>query len=87
MKTIAIAAAALLLAGGAAFAASAVNRDEEPRTLVVTEGGSQSELTVGPGETVEFCANGCFVTMPDGDRGVLTGAETIEIMEGRANIR
>ncbi|SFQ11075.1 hypothetical protein SAMN05216176_101391 [Nitratireductor indicus] len=87
MKKFILAAAALLMAGGAAIAASAVNRDSEPRTLVVTEGGSQSELIVGPGETVEFCSSGCFVTMPNGDREVLTGSERIEISGGTGRIR
>ena len=70
--------------GGPAFAASAVNLDSEPRTLIVTEGGSKSELAVGAGETVEFCPSGCFVTLPNGDREALTGSETIEISGGQA---
>ena len=82
-----LAAGALVLAGNAAFAASAVNRDAEPRTLIVTEGGSKSELAIATGETVEFCANGCFVTLPNGDREALTGSETIEISEGAARIK
>lgn len=87
MKRIFVALVVVAGTGGAAFAASAVNRDQEPRTLVVTEGGSQSELTIGSGETVEFCPSGCFVTMPNGDREVLTGSETIEISGGRGRIR
>lgn len=87
MKTFLLAAVALLVAGGAAFAASVVNRDSEPRTIVVTEGGSQSEIVVGAGETIEFCSAGCFVTMPNGDREVLTGSETVEISEGRGRVR
>ncbi|EKF20923.1 hypothetical protein [Nitratireductor pacificus] len=87
MKNILTTAAALLLSGGMAMAASAVNRDSEPRTLVVTEGGSQSELVIGSGETVEFCSTGCFVTMPNGDREVLTGSETIEISGGRGRVQ
>lgn len=87
MKNILTTAAAVLLSGGVAMAASAVNRDSEPRTLVVTEGGSQSELVIGSGETVEFCSTGCFVTMPNGDREVLTGSETIEISGGRGRVQ
>lgn len=81
------AVAALAVLGGQANAASAVNLDTEPRTLVVTEGGSKSELAVGAGETVEFCASGCFVTMPNGDIEALTGSETIEISGGVARIK
>ena len=82
-------AATVMLAavGGQAHAASAVNLDSEPRTLIVTEGGNKSELAVGAGETVEFCPSGCFVTMPNGDREALTGSETIEISGGDAKIK
>ena len=76
-----------LLAAGGAHAASAVNLDNEPRTLVVTEGGSKQELPLSPGETVEFCSSGCFVTFPNGDREALTGGETIEISGGTAHIK
>lgn len=71
----------------AAQAASAVNRDAEPRTLIVTEGGSKVELAIAAGETVEFCESGCFVTLPNGDREVLTGTETVEISGGAARIK
>lgn len=81
------AVAALVIIGGQANAASAVNLDSEPRTLLVTEGGSKSELALGAGETVEFCAGGCFVTMPNGDIEALTGSETIEISGGVARIK
>ncbi|MCV0377621.1 hypothetical protein [Nitratireductor sp.] len=87
MKKFVYAAAGLLVTGGAAFAASAVNLDSEAHTLVVTEGGSQTELVVGAGETIEFCAAGCFVTMPNGDREVLSGSETIEISGGKGRVR
>ena len=71
----------------AAQAASAVNLDAEPRTLIVTENGSKSELSIAAGETVEFCSGGCFVTMPNGDREALTGTETIEISGGVGKIK
>ena len=82
-------AAIVMLAavGGQAHAASAVNLDNEPRTLIVTEGDSKSELAVAAGETVEFCPTGCFVTMPNGDREALTGSEVIEISGGQAKIK
>ena len=86
MKSV-IVAAALLALGSTAFSASAVNLDAEPRTLIVTEGGSKTELALGSGETVEFCQGGCFVTMPNGDREALTGTETIEISGGVARIK
>lgn len=82
-----IAVSVLLSASGTALAASAVNKDSDQRTLIVTEGSSKRELTLGPGETVEFCPNGCFVTMPNGDLEALTGAETIEISGGVARVK
>jgi hypothetical protein len=78
---------ALMASIGGALAASAVNRDAEERTLIVTESGNQSEIVLAPGETVEFCQRGCFVTLPNGDREALTGAETIEILDGQARVR
>ena len=86
LKTL-VATLALLAAGASAQAASAVNLDNEPRTLVVTEGGSKSELAIGAGETVDFCSGGCFVTLPNGDIEALTGSETIEISGGVARIK
>jgi hypothetical protein len=82
-----VATLALLAAGASAQAASAVNLDQEPHTLVVTEGGSKSELAIGAGETVDFCPSGCFVTLPNGDLEALTGSETVEISGGVARIK
>lgn len=87
MNKVAIALGFTLAMSGIASAASIINRDAEPQTVVVTEGGDKSELTVGPGETVEFCAGGCFVTMPNGDRQALTGSETVEIAGGVGSIK
>ncbi|WAX92852.1 hypothetical protein N7E70_014115 [Aminobacter sp. NyZ550] len=88
MKRFLVAGGALVLAmSGAAHAASAVNLDAEPRTLIVTEGGSKTELSLAAGETVEFCSSGCFVTLPNGDREALTGDETVEISGGAARIK
>jgi len=87
MKTVALTFAAILAGTAVSLAASATNTDSEPRTIVVTEGGTQSELLIAAGETVQFCQNGCFVTMPNGDREALTGGEAIEITGGRARFR
>lgn len=82
-----VAALVLAMTGSTAIAASAVNLDSETRTIVVTEGGSRQQIDIGPGETVDFCPNGCFVTLPNGDREALTGGETVEISGGTAKIR
>lgn len=87
MKKYIVSAFALLVMAGAAHSASAVNKDAEPRTLIVTEGGSKSELSLAAGETVDFCSAGCFVTMPNGDREALTGSETVEISGGVGKIK
>jgi hypothetical protein len=86
LKTL-VATLALLAAGASAQAASAVNLDQEPHTLIVTEGGNKSELAIGAGETVDFCPSGCFVTLPNGDLEALTGSETVEISGGVARIK
>lgn len=69
-----------------ASAATVTNLDDETHTLVVTEGGEQVELAVGAGETIEICPEGCFVVMPNGDREVLTGSETLQIEASRGTI-
>lgn len=70
-----------------AVAASVTNKDDVARTLIITEDGNKSELVLDPGETQPFCADGCFVTMPNGDREALTGSESIEISGGRAEYK
>ena len=86
LKTL-VATLALAAAASTAQAASAVNLDQQPRTLIVTEGGSKSELALGAGETVDFCPSGCFVTMPNGDIEALTGSETVEISGGVGRVK
>src|SRR5262245_61350238 len=54
------ATALVIVVGGQSLAATATNLDSEPRTLLVTEAGNQSELALAAGETVEFCPAGCF---------------------------
>lgn len=87
MVKFAVAAFALVASSASAFAASAINLDNETRTIIVTEGGNRQEIALGAGETVEFCPGGCFVTMPNGDRQALTGGETIEISGGAGKIK
>ena len=86
LKTL-VATLCLLATGASAQAASAVNLDSEPRTLIVTEGGSKSELALAGGESVDFCPSGCFVTMPNGDIEALTGSETVEISGGVGRVK
>jgi len=54
-------------------AVTLTNLDTEPFTWTVTERGERAELTVGAGQTVEFCTDGCFVIGPSGERSALIG--------------
>lgn len=67
-----------------ALAATVTNSDDTTHTLVISEGGNQSSVTIAPGETIEVCPSGCFVTMPNGDREVLTGSEKLYIEASRS---
>jgi hypothetical protein len=87
MKFTIVAASAVLAFAAAANAATVTNNDGASIMIVVTEGGQQTEVGVGPGETVTFCNGGCFVTMPNGDRETLAGGETVEISGGKAAIK
>lgn len=84
---IATALTVAVAAPAAASAATVINRDDEAHVLIVTEGGAQVELPIGPGESIEICPTGCFVTMPNGDLEALTGSETVEISGGVAHIK
>lgn len=79
----------LLLASAAvpALAASAVNDEDEARTITVTEGAEQRRVTVEPGASLMFCPDGCFVTMPNGDRYALSGDETIALVDGGGRLQ
>jgi ferredoxin-like protein FixX len=87
MRIAILTALASVAATGAGMAASAVNLDSEPRTIAVTESGTQTEIIIPAGGSVEFCPAGCFVRMPDGDVEVLTGFELIEISGGQGRKR
>jgi hypothetical protein len=78
MKKVLIAALALAVSGSTAVAASITNANPDSVTVIVTEGSERVELSVGPSETVEFCAGGCFVEYA-GNNTVLTGAEAVEV--------
>lgn len=66
-----------------AKSASLTNHDEEPFVMTVTEGGHKAEVTLLTGQTIEFCLEGCFVALPNGDRAALTGTELLSITSGR----
>jgi len=79
-----VAAIAALPAAG--NAASIINNDAEARTVIVTDGGNQQELSLGAGESADFCPQGCFVSL-EGERETLLGTEAVEIKDGRMRIR
>lgn len=84
MKKMIIAIAITMGMSASALAASLTNKDGDAHTLIVSEGASKGEITVAAGESVSICPNGCFLTMPNGDREALKGEETIEISNGKA---
>lgn len=81
-------AAALLTIGFAlpALAADVTNSSKAEIIVLVTEDGTRSELTVAVGQKINFCEEGCFVTLPNGDRHALTGTEAIDISDGLVTI-
>ena len=87
MKSVVYAIAALALSAGLAHAATITNNDGAAIMVTITEGGQQSEVGIGPGQSVSVCAGGCFVTMPNGDREALSGGEIVEISGGKASIK
>lgn len=66
-----------------AIGATLTNLDAGPFTFTLTEGGNRTEVTVRSGQTLEFCPDGCFVALPNGNRAALVGNEIIEISGGR----
>ena len=86
MKKLIWVGALLVTAGmlGSAAAATITNDDDTGHTLLVTEGGNQTSVAIAAGETIEICPQGCFVTMPNGDREALTGTETLRIEASRS---
>jgi hypothetical protein len=87
MKTTILTLAASLAMIGVSAAASITNKDGQSHVLIVTEGSDKVEVVVEAGATTVLCPAGCFVTMPSGDRETLSGAETIDIVNGAAVIK
>lgn len=79
--------AAVLCVTAAADAASLTNKDSESHVIIVTEGGVKTEFSISAGETVNFCDEGCFVTLPRGDKAALSGSETLDIVDEEAVIK
>ena len=86
MKTVYLGLAAVFLTSSA-NAATIVNAGTEPMMVTVTEGADRSEVEIAPAESMDFCLSGCFVTLPNGDRHVLKGTETLELREAGATIK
>lgn len=85
-KMLTMMAIAMLAGPALAAAATVTNLDDTAHTLIVTDGSDQVQVEIGPGETIEICLSGCFVTMPNGDRVVLTGSDTLEIEGGGGRV-
>ena len=84
-----IAAHVVMLAGlGASWttgAATITNRESEPRTLTIIEGGVSKEHVVKPSAKLEnVCIKGCVVRLGQASAGEweLTGDEIVSIEDG-----
>lgn len=84
MKAILLSAVVAAASAGVAHSASISNKDAQAYSLLMTESGVRSELTIGAGASVTACNSGCFIIMPNGDHEALTGNETVEIVNGKA---
>ena len=56
------------------------------QTISITENGEKNEIIIGSNEIVTVCQNGCFITMPNGDRAALSGGESVKIIDSAAII-
>lgn len=86
MKIVLVTGAATMVSAIAASAASIENKDTEAHTLFITENGEKNEIIIGSNEIVTICQNGCFITMPNGDRAALSGGESVKIIDSAAII-
>ena len=77
----------LVLMTAGAFAAEVTNADSKTVNLVIVENGNRSDLPLAPGASETICADGCFLTAPNGDHIGLTGNETVEISGGAAVVK
>lgn len=87
MVRIILAALASAFLASSASAAVLTNVDSSPVVLVIVEDGGRMELSVAPGASEDVCPQGCFVTLPNGDRLGLDGGEAVEITATSATIK
>ena len=87
-KPFVIAAAATLALAMAwpAQAMTLTNRDGSDLTLMISENGQSDgqEMTIAASETLDdLCANGCTITLEDGQQHTFNGDEEVYIEGGR----
>lgn len=63
-----------------AGAATIENSDGEQVVVIIAEGDSRTQVVLGAGASQTVCPNGCFVTLPSGDRVVLEGKDSMQIL-------
>lgn len=80
-------AVASCVSAGTAFAADVTNNDTNAHTLEFTENGERLEIVIDAGQTISMCADGCFMTAPNGDRVALQGGEIISLVDGAAIVQ
>ncbi|MBB4067184.1 hypothetical protein [Gellertiella hungarica] len=78
---------AIVLTAGAAEAATLVNIGSDTVVVQVSEAAGRMDLSLDPGASETVCPDGCFLTLPNGDRVGLAGSETVEIENGSAHVK
>ncbi len=79
-----IVAGSALLVSGNVFAASLTNYDETPHTLIITENGNQSKITLEGNQSVEgVCVNGCTLKYGESEEYNLAGDEIVAIEDNQ----
>lgn len=84
MNKVLISMGILLMSAAVAQAASVKNSDAETIVLSVTEEGATREVAIESGTTVSICSDGCFIKPPKDDKLAISGADTVEIINGSA---
>lgn len=72
---------------GPSLAASVKNSDAETVVLKIVENGKGSEIMLRSGQEEQICPEGCFLSLPNGDRIGLSGGENVEIIKGGAVLK
>ncbi|WP_336276566.1 hypothetical protein [Bartonella sp. CB178] len=65
-------------------AATVKNTDSKVQPLIIVEGSTISNISLGSNQIIIICMNGCFITFPNKDRFAIMAEDNIEISDGKA---